>query len=170
LGSDQDLSKSGIVDLVFIFRRIASVVEQSMGGTSGAIYAIFFNAVSGSLKEQTSSNAVGSDLPKIIAKALQYGLTELCRYTGAREGHRTLMDALIPFVGTFATDTDLIAAVKAATVGAEKTRKMEASFGRASYVAKEQFEKEGGIPDPGALGVVSVVKGVLAGLQGHERS
>jgi dihydroxyacetone kinase len=158
---DQDLSQSTPIDLAFIFRRIASIVEQSMGGTSGAIYAIFFNAVSGSLRDQKSA---GTSLSKSLAEALRYGLTELCRYTGAREGHRTLMDALIPFVDTFEANTDLKAAVDAATKGAETTRKMEASFGRASYVAKEQFEREDGIPDPGALGVVSVVRGILLGL------
>jgi dihydroxyacetone kinase len=42
---------------------------------------------------------------------------------------------------------------------------MDAKLGRASYVTKEQLtsEKEG-VPDPGALGVVSILEGVVAGL------
>ena len=46
--------------------------------------------------------------------------------------------------------------------GAEGTRKLNALLGRASYIGKESFEREGGgVPDPGALGVVSVLKGIL---------
>jgi dihydroxyacetone kinase len=44
---------------------------------------------------------------------------------------------------------------------------MDAKLGRASYVAKEQLGlEEEGIPDPGALGVVSILEGVVAGLVG----
>jgi dihydroxyacetone kinase len=136
-----------------------------MGGTSGAIYAIFFNAVSNSLGKST----VGSHHlahSKLLADALQQGLTELCKYTSARVGSRTIMDALIPFVETLHKKPEnLQAAVAAASTGAEKTRRMDAKLGRASYVTKEQLnsEKEG-IPDPGALGVVSILEGVVAGL------
>ncbi|KAK4152584.1 Dak1 domain-containing protein, partial [Chaetomidium leptoderma] len=151
---------SETVDLAVTFRQIASIIQETMGGTSGAVYAIFFNAVSNSL----GKSAVGSHHlahSKLLAEALQQGLTELCRYTSARVGSRTIMDALIPFVETLHKKPDnLQAAVAAASTGAEKTRLMDAKLGRASYVAKEQLnsEKEG-IPDPGALGVVSILEG-----------
>lgn len=143
-----------------------------MGGTSGAIYAIFFNAVSSSLGKSAAASAdshhPNATHSRLVAEALQQSLAELCRYTSARTGSRTIMDALIPFVETLhRKPEDLPAAVAAASAGAEKTRRMDAKLGRASYVAKEQLGlEEEGIPDPGALGVVSVLEGVVAGLSG----
>ena len=155
---------SETVDLAVTFRQVASLIQNTMGGTSGAIYAIFFNAVSTYLDKATSSGACYSTF---LAEALQSGLTELCKYTSARVGSRTLMDALIPAVEALHKNAqDLQGAVAAARSGAESTRGMDAKLGRASYVAKEQLgsEAEGGVPDPGALGVVSILEGVAAGL------
>lgn len=73
-----------------------------------------------------------------------------------------MMDALIPFVEIFGTTLDLGAAVSAADQGAQATRTLKAVLGRASYVGDEAFNVDGGIPDPGALGVVSVLKGIEA--------
>lgn len=134
-----------------------------MGGTSGAIYAIFLNAVANRLSELTV-NSSSLRVSEFIQQALQNGLDELCRYTPARIGHRTLMDALIPFVKNYSLDSSLRAALVEARKGAESTRKMVAALGRASYVGQDRFDEEGGIPDPGALGVVSILEGLCDGL------
>lgn len=136
-----------------------------MGGTSGAIYAIYLNAVSAALAKAADA-ATQDSKTGLIAAALRSGLTELCKYTSARKGHRTLMDALIPFVEVFEESCDLVKAGAAAKKGAEGTRELKAALGRASYVGSELFEAEGGIPDPGALGLVSVVRGVCEGIFG----
>lgn len=52
---------------------------------------------------------------------------------------------------------------------AQKTRKMDALVGRASYVAKEELSKldgEGGLPDPGAIGLAALLDG-LVGAAGY---
>lgn len=147
------------LDIGQIFRRTATTAERSMGGTSGAIYAIFLNAVANRLSELATASA-SPTVAELIKKSLQGGLEELCRYTPARVGHRTLMDALIPFVNAYAGEGSLEAAIAEARKGAEGTRKMAAALGRASYVGQDRFDEEGGIPDPGALGVVSILRGV----------
>lgn len=134
-----------------------------MGGTSGAIYAIFLNAVANSLIT-TGSSSLEIPLEKLISNSLCQGLNELCRYTPARVGHRTLMDALIPFVNCLSKSGCLHQAIQDARKGAEGTRNMAAALGRASYVDQDRFEEEGGIPDPGALGVVSILRGIEASL------
>lgn len=135
-----------------------------MGGTSGAIYAIFLNAVANRLTDITTSSSTTA-VSDLIRKSLQGGLEELCRYTPARIGHRTLMDALIPFVNTFASSSNSLEdAIAEARKGAESTRQMAAALGRASYVGQDRFDEEGGIPDPGALGVVSILRGVQTAL------
>lgn len=139
-----------------------------MGGTSGAIYAIFLNAVANRLTDITTASSSTPTVSDLIRQSLQGGLDELCRYTPARIGHRTLMDALIPFVETFATSSNsLESAITEARKGAEGTRQMTAALGRASYVGQDRFDEEGGIPDPGALGVVSILRGVQAALEGR---
>ncbi|CAG7555353.1 unnamed protein product, partial [Fusarium equiseti] len=151
------------IDIGQIFRRTATTAERSMGGTSGAIYAIFLNAVANRLYKLTvDSPSLG--VSELIQEALQSGLDELCRYTPARIGHRTLMDALIPFVKNYTLDGSLKGALAEARKGAESTRQMAASLGRASYVGQDRFDEEGGIPDPGALGVVSILEGLSEGL------
>ncbi len=66
------------------------------------------------------------------------------------------MDALIPFVETFEQTGDFGRAVEAAKVGAEGTRRLDAVLGRASYVGKDALKE--GVLDPGAMGVVSILK------------
>ncbi|KAF5022478.1 hypothetical protein F66182_5450 [Fusarium sp. NRRL 66182] len=152
------------LDIGQIFRRTATTAERSMGGTSGAIYAIFLNAVANRLLE-LSADLSSPAVSALIQQALQGGLDELCRYTPARIGHRTLMDALIPFVKAYALENSLKAALSEARKGAESTRQMAAALGRASYVGQDRFDEEGGIPDPGALGVVSILEGLSDGLE-----
>jgi triose/dihydroxyacetone kinase / FAD-AMP lyase (cyclizing) len=137
-----------------------------MGGTSGAIYAIFLNAVVTSLAKKTVDVISPASVKVLIAEALGEGLGELFKYTLARKGHRTLMDALIPFVETFQEKGDFREAYEEACRGAKSTAKMTAVLGRASYVGKERFAGEDGIPDPGALGIVSILKGINKGLYG----
>ncbi|RFN44457.1 dak2-dihydroxyacetone kinase [Fusarium flagelliforme] len=150
------------IDIGQIFRRTATIAERSMGGTSGAIYAIFLNAVANRLYKLTvDSPSLG--VSELIQEALQSGLDELCRYTPARIGHRTLMDALIPFVKNYTLDGSLKSALAEARKGAESTRQMTASLGRASYVGQDRFDEEGGIPDPGALGVPAKHKRTRSG-------
>lgn len=147
---------------------IAEIVQDSMGGTSGGLYALFLTSLAKSLNH---TNSVSEKPEKslsvdLFAKALPRALESLGGYTNARVGDRTLMDALIPFVETLEKTKDLEKAVEAVQKGAESTRKLEAKFGRASYVAQEeldQFQKEGGLPDPGAIGLASLLKGFLDG-------
>lgn len=154
------------VDLALVFRRAAAVAESTMGGTSGAIYAIYINAVASSLEGMGKKPAAlpRESIPMLMGEALKDGLEELCKFTLARQGHRTLMDALIPFLHTFGKDQDFDQAFQAAQKGCERTRNMEAALGRASYVGKDRFVENGGIPDPGALGVVSILRGIKLAL------
>ncbi|KAF3171246.1 hypothetical protein EYR41_009492 [Orbilia oligospora] len=156
--SINDAFKNGKVDttdLSTTFESIAEIVESSMGGTSGAIYGIFLNAFVNNLR---NSNDGEKSLQTILQKSLSNALQELCTFTLARKGHRTLMDTLIPFVETFQQTGDLNKAVEEAGKGCAETKKMEAKLGRASYVSHEQVEKDGGVMDPGALGLKCILE------------
>ena len=154
-------------DAVALVNRIVAVVETSMDGTSGAIYAIFLNALAHGLREQdVDVDGAGSTTEVdagIWAAALKSAVAALGKYTPARPGDRTLMDALVPFVEKLAGAGDVVAAAEAAEKGAEETKGMKASLGRAVYVGGEE-EWLGKIPDPGAWGLKEFLMGLAAAL------
>jgi triose/dihydroxyacetone kinase / FAD-AMP lyase (cyclizing) len=144
-------------DAVLDVAKIVSVVEMAMDGTSGAIYAIFLNA----LVHALSTLAPGDATPKVWAEALKQSCEALSKYTPARPGDRTLVDALYPFVDTLSTSGDLQRAAEASLAAAEATQGMVASLGRSVYVGGSGFKH---VPDPGAWGLAFFFLG-LAGLQ-----
>lgn len=139
---------------------IAYIVEDSMGGTSGGLYSIYLSALAKGINDSGDKQLTVNT----FKKASQSALEALYKYTRARPGYRTLIDALQPFVETLNAGKGPRAAVEAAQQGAEKTRKMDALVGRASYVAKEELRKldsEGGLPDPGAVGLAALLDGLV---------
>ncbi|QID84462.1 Dihydroxyacetone kinase 2 [Saccharomyces pastorianus] len=144
---------------------VAHIVEDSMGGTSGGLYSIYLSALAKGVDDSGDKKLT----VETFKEASQFALEALYKYTRARPGYRTLIDALQPFVETLNAGKGPRAAAQAAIEGAEKTRKMDALVGRASYVAKEELSKldgEGGLPDPGAIGLAALLDG-LVGAAGY---
>ena len=84
------------------------------------------------------------------------------KYTGAREGDRTVMDVLIPFSASFEENGNFGMAVDVARQKAEATRFLKPKFGRASYVGEGGKEQE--LPDPGAWALMEMLSGMLEGM------
>ncbi|KAJ5690140.1 Dihydroxyacetone kinase [Penicillium macrosclerotiorum] len=145
-------------DVVNTVNRIVTVVENVMDGTSGAIYAIFLNALAHGLRAQDT----GSPAPattEVWATALQHSVTALAKYTPAKPGDRTLIDALVPFANTLAETRNVRVAAAAAQQGTDSTKAMKASLGRSVYVGSES-EWIGKVPDPGAFGLSEFLTGL----------
>ncbi|XP_029382398.1 triokinase/FMN cyclase [Echeneis naucrates] len=143
---------------------LAGLVQEKMGGSSGALYSLFLTAASGHVTEG-HGDAAG------WARAMHAGTQAMRRYGGADPGDRTMLDALCPAVEelmkvTAAPPGGPMAALKAAaqkaTLGAESTRDLTARAGRASYIAAERVT----LPDPGAVAVAAIFTAVLESLQG----
>lgn len=132
-----------------------------MDGTSGALYAIFLNALAHGLRTQSPASAAPATV-QVWAAALRASLDAMATYTPARPGDRTLMDALYPFVESLETEGDVRRAAEAAREGAKKTVGMKASLGRTVYVGGEGWQ---GVPDPGAHGLAEFLVGLSEGLQ-----
>lgn len=150
---------------------ISNVVTHAMGGTSGALYAIYFAALAAGLTDaHVKSGDKAPTLLPLLAQAAVVALEKLKSVTAAREGDRTVMDALIPFVAALdaakarPAQEALKSALVAAEAGCKKTKELESVFGRASYVSAEDEGSLKGIADPGALGLVVLVQGILEGL------
>lgn len=145
-------------DAVLFVSQIAHVIEKSMDGTSGALYAIFINAIATKLREAEGGAHPTKTTPAIWAKALEGAMEALGRYTPARPGDRTVVDALAPFIEAFSSSGDVSNAVKAAQKGCESTKGMEASLGRSVYVGGDEWKN---CPDPGAFGLVKFLEGFV---------
>ncbi|KAI4258542.1 MAG: hypothetical protein LQ352_001177 [Teloschistes flavicans] len=144
LSSDQ-ISEDPVVSIT----KIAGIVEDTMDGTSGALYAIFLNSLAANVRKLDESNA--TDLTsRMLAKALDDSLEALGKYTPAQPGDRTLMDSLVPFVEKLKATGNTKEAAAAAEAGAARTKGMEASLGRSVYVGGEGHRE---VPDPGAYGL-----------------
>jgi dihydroxyacetone kinase len=144
-------------DVVLDVASVVPVIENNMDGTSGALYAIFFNALVLALRTLSPGEANA----QTWATALQQTCEALSKYTPARPGDRTLIDALYPFVDVLNKTGDLVKAAEAALKAAEETKGMQASLGRAVYVGGSGHEE---VPDPGAWGLAVFFLG-LAGLK-----
>ena len=61
-----------------------------MGGSSGAMYSLLFEAAAGVLEsaEEITANLVG--------KAFSTGISAMMKYGRAQAGDRTMVDALLP--------------------------------------------------------------------------
>lgn len=173
-------------DSALYVNNITSVVEEKMDGTSGAIYAIFLNALASGLREQAENGAKQADA-KVWGAALEFALTSMSKYTPAKLGDRTLVDALAPFVDTLNWSGDIHKAADAAEEGAQRTKGMKASLGRTVYgkykncssASRRHFKfvltrfcdrVVGGsgyeeVPDPGAYGLAIFLKGLAEGLK-----
>jgi dihydroxyacetone kinase len=148
-------------DAALYLDAIISTVETDMDGTSGALYAIFLNALAHGLRSQSN----GSDKPadaQVWAKALRIASESMAKYTPAKPGDRTLVDALAPFVEELESSGDVGKAATAAEQGAANTKGMKASLGRTVYVGGSGFEE---VPDPGAHGLATFLAGLAEGLK-----
>lgn len=160
-------------DAVVTVAGLAEVVEEHMGGTSGAIYSfvllplpsklpgpnkhrIFLNSLATALRETGEGTATSGTW----AAASRAALVSLGKYTPAQPGDRTLVDALQPFVASLVDGKGVAAAARAARDGAESTRGMEAKLGRSVYVGEI-----GDTLDPGALGIAVLAEGFAEALE-----
>lgn len=138
-------------DVVNSVRAVSEIVERDMGGTSGALYAIFFSGLAKALDGNK-----GEITPEVWTKAAKKAVDVLFTYTSARPPSRTLVDPLVAFVD--ALPQGIEGAAAKAKEAALSTAKMTAGAGRAAYVDQETLKKED-VPDPGAWGLALLFEG-----------
>ncbi|MGH3245231.1 MAG: dihydroxyacetone kinase subunit DhaL [Trebonia sp.] len=128
---------------------------SKVGGASGPLYGMAFRRAGQALggAEEVSLPALGQALEAALAGVRQLG--------AAREGDKTMVDALAPATRAFAkavaegaTRADVLAATAtAAAEGAAATVSMQARKGRASYLGPRSVGHE----DPGAASTVLIL-------------
>lgn len=115
-------------------------LATAMGGSSGVLMSIMFNACGQKLAEG-----------KTLGESLAYGLSRMQYYGGANIGDRTMVDALCPAFICIIQGDSLFEVARAAHTGAESTCSMaKANVGRSSYLNSDSLN---GVKDPGAYAV-----------------
>jgi dihydroxyacetone kinase len=141
-----------------LLRGCSMILYEHCGGASGPIWGSGFGAAAATKGQDSLSTA---DIARMFAQAVD----AIQKRGGAKRGDKTLLDALIP-----ATDALRAAAENGQTVqeafgqaameaekGAEETKDMVASKGRASYLGERSL----GSPDAGAAAVALLFKVLL---------
>jgi phosphoenolpyruvate---glycerone phosphotransferase subunit DhaL len=138
-----------------VLRLTGSTLISKVGGASGPLYGTAFRHAGKAL-----GDAPEVDLPA-LAGALEAALAGVQKLGAAREGEKTMVDALAPASNALskavtegASPADALSALAdAAAAGAQATIPMHALKGRASYLGPRSVGHE----DPGAASTALIM-------------
>jgi len=144
-------AKLPLADTGELFISIGRILAREIGGSSGVLLSILFTRAGNSYKKE-----------KHLGKALLEGLEKMKEIGGAREGQRTMVDAMQPAFEVLSEDGNLETAAQKAREGANKTKDItQTDFGRSSYLSEKDLK---GVLDPGAEAVARVFERVVKAL------
>jgi phosphoenolpyruvate---glycerone phosphotransferase subunit DhaL len=132
-----------------------STLISKVGGASGPLYGMAFRSAGKALKDVAEAS------PADVAAALEAALAGVQKLGAAKEGEKTMVDALAPAVGAFSKavaegqpePAAFEALAAAAVAGAQATVSMQALKGRASYLGPRSVGHE----DPGAASTALIL-------------
>lgn len=129
------------------FIAMADCAETRMGGTSGAIYSLFLNAIASHLLTYGTKEL--SATKKLVTRCLKEGTEHVMLYGGAQRGDRTMVDVLLAALDCLEADQSYVEIVAETDKTVAATILMKPRAGRASYVNDQLIKK----PDAGAMAV-----------------
>ena len=143
-----------------LLRTAGDAAEKDMGGSSGAMFSLLFEASAVSMEGESVLDLTA------FSRAFDKGLNAMQEYGRAQPGDRTMIDALHPAFQALHQDlgSDLKtfeAATCAAEKGAANTLTMKARAGRASYVSADELKH----PDPGAHAIGVIMRALYQGFK-----
>lgn len=130
------LSKLPLANTAQTCSALSDHFSRSMGGSSGVLMAIFFAAAGRAARDG-----------QLWQQSLAAGLAKMMEYGGAKQGDRTMVDALAPALTVLNSGGNLVQAAQAARKGADATLGIvRANAGWSSYVSASNLK---GVTDPG---------------------
>ncbi len=140
-----------------ILSSIGTILLTTIGGAAGAIFGTLFRGASKNLREEDTFSV------RILSSMLNDGLESVKQRGKAEPGNKTMVDSLEPAaikskeLLTLPLKDALIAVSEAARIGAENTKGMIATIGK----AKTLGERSLGHPDPGAISVCLILRSMM---------
>ncbi|MDR4506787.1 MAG: dihydroxyacetone kinase subunit DhaK [Candidatus Brocadiaceae bacterium] len=157
---ERNIRSVSVSDTSMAFRRIARCLVNTVGGTSGSLYAVFFHRAAAAFCSHAGSKK-GKEWKSVSRweEAIYHGIFGIEELGGCSRGDKTFLDALYPVYDALKgkTEAGIDHFVRAAKDGAEKTRDLEAQAGRARYVQGKGLGKV----DPGAFAVYLLLRAIL---------
>ncbi|MEA5003531.1 MAG: dihydroxyacetone kinase subunit DhaL [Christensenella sp.] len=147
----KQLDQIDTADVSQFVKGCAMIITEYCGGASGPIWGSGFRAAALCVKGKET--VTEQDVPEMIGAAIE----GIQKRGGAKLGDKTLLDALIPAQQAMQKAVDegkpladaVAQAAKSAAQGAEDTKKIVASKGRASYLGERSID----YPDAGAVAI-----------------
>lgn len=147
-------------DIGAFLKDCGMIITEHCGGASGPIWGSAFRAMGKYAQDKETLNLVE------LGDMVQAAIDAVQKRGGAKLGDKTLLDALIPAVESVkasgaAGERFAVALPKsaaAAVAGAESTKLIAASKGRASYVGDRSIS----FPDAGATAIGIIFNRLLA--------
>ena len=144
-------------DIGEFLKSCGMIITEYCGGASGPIWGSAFRSMAKYAKDKTELNALE------VGEMLSEGVAGIQKRGGAKLGDKTLLDALIPAAEAIKDNHEkgFLDAMKygalAAREGAEKTKEISATKGRASYVGERSLNH----PDAGAMALGVIFNGII---------
>ena len=145
-----------------LLTQLSDIVEEHMGGTSGALYTIGLTAAAGQAKLSGDTSCEEVTV-SVLTSCLESALSAVVRYGKAQEGDCTMLDVLYPVLRVMqlnsTADMTTVTALctQVADTGVMKTATLKPRAGRASYIRTEDTDA---CADPGAVAAATWVKAV----------
>lgn len=157
------IEKDASGNLKKLFKDIGWAAMSTDAGSTSPLYGSLFIGMSEAVPEEGPI-----DCPAFTA-ILESGVAKLRRNTKAEVGGKTMIDAIVPAIQAIRTAADegkgiletLTLGANAAVKGAESTKDMQATFGRAKNIG----ERSKGHVDPGAVSMSILFTGLRKGLE-----
>jgi dihydroxyacetone kinase-like protein len=152
----------GAPSLQELLSKVAWAVMGCDGGSTSPLLGSLFMGMS-----EAVAGKAELDHAAMVAM-FEGGIQKLARQSRAKAGDKTMMDAFLPALEALKASeaaqglrAALARAAEAAAQGAESTKNMRAKFGRARNLGDRVL----GHPDPGAVSVSLIFKGLSEGLK-----
>ena len=137
-----------LADTAALLGACGAIIGEGMGGSSGILLSIFFNASAKAMSEGAT-----------FSEGLWKGVEQMQFYGGAKEGARTMLDAMLPALRELDASGDLSKVLLQAEAGAARTAEITAtSSGRSAYLTASDLL---GTVDPGAKAIALIVKAII---------
>ncbi len=151
------LDSQELADLKELFYKTGMALITSIGGASGIIFGSWFTGASKGLAGKAEFDS------QALSIFLHDGLAAIQMRGKAKAGDKSMVDALLPACATLDEHAEdrlpdaLRQAVQAAKAGAEDTKEMTASVGKAKSLGPRAL----GYIDPGALSTSLILEFML---------
>jgi dihydroxyacetone kinase-like protein len=163
--ADRLLAAEPPADVGRLFRQTGQAFLGSVGGVTGIVFGSLFTGAGDAASGAQELDTAG------LHRAFAGGLSAVKERAKAKEGDKSMVDALAPAVTALAQAAGegrqpaeaLRLASRAAAAGLEATRSMEARVGRARY----QGAKAVGHPDAGAASVALIFETLASWAAAH---